>query len=170
MPCKQPTQCFERERFTISFVQEEVEMQRYCSLDNRVGNIFSSRQSRAAGSLCLVHRELGPLLSSVVLLIPAFFDELEKLRDAGVIVDKIVTCADTTFEVEWQGYTCNNEWTQLVRDIQGRWRLTLWPVALLIHCREKNKGYRRMHDEVNNELERRGLPKVTQTHVDGVAP
>lgn len=48
---------------------------------------FAARQDPNGDGVCCVFRELGPVVTSFVLLAPPFFRELEKLRDAAVISD-----------------------------------------------------------------------------------
>ena len=83
---------------------------------------FETRSDRDGQSTYVAFRELGVLVTSFVVLVPPLFRELVKLRDAGIVTDVLVGAADTTFEVEFQGYTFNQLFFQVYHQIEGRWR------------------------------------------------
>lgn len=137
--------------------------------------LFAARQDPDRTGVCCTFRELGPEVTSFVLIAPPFFRELEKLRDAGVVSDSqgLVGSADVTFEVEWQQYRFHMFYFHIYRNIDERWRKTSWSAALLCHPRELNANYDQLLGEVDKELERRKLPRLVQVHTDyfkGLAP
>ena len=87
---------------------------------------FDDRQDPDTGSICVIQRSLGTMVTSFIVLAPPFFAELQKLFQSGVISNVLVGAADVCFNVEWQGYTFNEIIVQFHRCLQGRWRKTAW--------------------------------------------
>jgi hypothetical protein len=113
---------------------------------------FDKHRSPDDDVVCCIHRSLGPLATSFVLRLPPFFDELAKLKVTGAITASIVGAADTTFEVEFQGYTFNQLFAQVYPRVQGRWRKTPWPLALMCHPRECKRSYAQIFFATNTEF------------------
>ncbi len=68
---------------------------------------LDAHEGRDGPLVCCVHRELVPLVTSLVLLVPAFVRGLEKFRYSKVLLDTLGGAGDSTFKVEFQVYSFN---------------------------------------------------------------
>ena len=113
-----------------------------------------------------MHCEVGPLITSFALIVPAFFSELVALRNSGVDLSTLVGSADCTFNITWNKYVFGVLYFVLYRQIRGRWRKTAWPACIVAHPREDRRIYEIALDKMGAELERRTLPPLQQLGLD----
>ncbi|CAJ1440354.1 unnamed protein product, partial [Effrenium voratum] len=123
------------------------------------------RQWRGTVAFIDISRQLT--VASFVGIVPAFFQELRKMHEAGTLkAEQFCLAADATFKVEVDQWVYTVLIIPAYRKLQGYWRQSRWPVLLLRRTKERFQCYRLAFRAGKEELARLKLPPLRQVHCD----